>query len=404
MKELYPHQREIYDDSQRRDLKKFGLWMEMRTGKTPLSIRIAARNCEKILVIVPKPLIEQWQNSIKEWDDRQREWTVIGKEQFRINHKTLNAHHGIIIDECHRQAANYKSGFFKAFKWYADKHKPHTIIALSGTPYSNNSWSVYSLGLLLGRLWNWWEWSLRYFIKVRMGRREVPIQKKGIEGEMATILKGLGYTVRLKDVVDVPDDEIINEYFDLNAEQKKAIKDSFDPLPIVRFTKQHQIESGVLLGGDYGEDKIIPCEKTTRIKELIEENDKIAIVARYNNQVKMYADIARDLGREVFVINGETKNRHEIVEAVENVKECVVVINSSCSDGYSLKSVSVMVFASMSFSYVDYAQMLSRVKDMSKKTGNTYIHLITRDKDSVDKAIYESVKRKEDFNIAIFKK
>jgi len=58
----------------------------------------------------------------------------------------------------------------------------------------------------------------------------------------------------------------------------------------------------------------------------------------------------------------------------------------------------------MSFSFVDYAQIMSRVKDMKKTTGNTYIYLLTRDKDSVDKGVYDSVKRKEDFNIEIFNK
>jgi hypothetical protein len=63
-----------------------------------------------------------------------------------------------------------------------------------------------------------------------------------------------------------------------------------------------------------------------------------------------------------------------------------------------------MVFASMSFSFVDYIQMCSRLKDMDKKTGNTYIHLLTRDKGSVDQGIFDSVKKKEDFNIEIFRK
>lgn len=353
-------------------------------------------------MIVPKPLVEQWEESIKDWDNKGIKWKVLGKERFRIDHKEIERYDCLLIDEVHRQGANYKSKFFKAVQYYKDKHSVKNTILLSGTPYSNNSWSVYSLGLLLGRSWKWRDWSTRYFFTIKMGVRSIPQQKKGIEGEMATILKSLGPTCRLEDVVDVPDDEIINEYFDLNPEQKKLIKDSFDPLPIVRFTKEHQVESGCLKGGDYGEDKVIPCEKTARVKELIEENDKLVIVCRYNLQIKMYTELVKD--RPVFIINGETKNRADIVKEVEKSDKCVVIVNSSCSDGYTLKSVSTMVFASMSFSYVDYAQMLSRVKDMSKKTGNTYIHLLTRDKKSIDQAVYESVKRKEDFNASIFNK
>lgn len=400
MKNLYQHQQKIYDSVG--NCINSGLWMEMRTGKTPLSIRIASKVSPSCLVIVPKPLVEQWEESIKDWDNKGIKWKVLGKERFRIDHKEIERYDCLLIDEVHRQGANYKSKFFKAVQYYKDKHSVKNTILLSGTPYSNNSWSVYSLGLLLGRSWKWSDWSTRYFFTIKMGARSIPQQKKGIEGEMATILKSLGPTCRLEDVVDVPDDEIINEYFDLNPEQKKLIKDSFDPLPIVRFTKEHQVESGCLKGGDYGEDKVIPCEKTARVKELIEENDKLVIVCRYNLQIKMYTELVKD--RPVFIINGETKNRADIVKEVEKSDKCVVIVNSSCSDGYTLKSVSTMVFASMSFSYVDYAQMLSRVKDMSKKTGNTYIHLLTRDKKSIDQAVYESVKRKEDFNASIFNK
>lgn len=400
MKKLYQHQQKIYDSvgSQINS----GLWMEMRTGKTPLSIRIASKVSPSCLVIVPKPLVEQWEESISDWDDKGIKWKVIGKERFRIDHKGIEKYNCLLIDEVHRQGANHKSKFFKAVQYYKNKHSVKNTILLSGTPYSNNSWSVYSLGLLLGRDWKWWDWSTRYFFTVKMGMRNIPQQKKGIEGEMAIILKGLGHTCKLKDVVDVPDDEIINEYFDLNPEQKKLIKDSFDPLPIVRFTKEHQIESGTLKSNGYTETMQIGCEKTKRIIELVEENDKICIVCRYNEQVRMYAELIKD--RPVFIINGETKNRSEIVKDVDKSDKCAVIVNSSCSDGYTLKSVSIMVFASMSFSYVDYAQMLSRVKDMTKKTGNTYIHLLTRDKKSIDQAIYESVKRKEDFNASIFNK
>jgi len=400
MKELYPHQQKIYLEN---PIRK-GLWMEMRTGKSPLAIRLAAKNCQSCLVIVPKYLVEQWTEYIKDWDDVGIEWKVIGKERFRIDISKIGQFDGLIIDECHRQAANYKSAFYKAVCAYITRYSIKKLWLLSGTPYSNNSWSVYSLAILLGKALNWWEWRSRFFYLVRMGQRDIPVQKKGIEKDMAAILNEIGYTVKLGDIMSLPDDELIIEYFDLNAEQKKLIKDTFDPLPIVRFTKQHQIESGCLKGGDYAEDIVIDCEKTKRVFELVEENDKIAIVCRYNLQIAQYEKVISSWGRTVFVINGSTKNRADIVKEVDSIDKCVVLINSSCSDGYSLKSISVMVFASMSFSFVDYAQIMSRVKDMKKTTGNTYIYLLTRDKDSVDKGVYDSVKRKEDFNIEIFNK
>lgn len=401
MPPLHPHQLKIYNENKTR----VGLWLEMRLGKSPLAIRLAAKNCKSCLIICPKPLKEQWIEYIKLWSDKNlMMWEVIGKEQFRINYKNIQGYEGIIIDEVHRQGGNYKSKFFKAVMSYKKRYGVKKLWLLSGTPFSNNSWSVYSLGLLLDRDWKWFDWRNRYFYMVQMGVRQVPIQKTGIEKEMASIINSLGYTLKLSDIGEVPEDEFINEYFDLNASQKALIKETFDPLPIVRYTRQHSIESGCLKGNGYVPDKVIITDKTDRVLELAEENSKLAVVCRYNLQIENYLQALHGQGYKVFVINGATKDRNAVIKEIDKTDKCVVLVQGQCSDGYSLKSINVMVFASMSFSFVDYTQMLSRLKDMDKKTGNTYIHLLTRDKGSVDQGIFDSVKKKEDFNIEIFKK
>ena len=398
--QLRPHQLKIYNENPTRTLIAF----EMRAGKSPLAIRLAAKNCLSCLIITPKPLMEQWSDYVDDWDDKGRIWKIIGKEQFRIKWKELQGYDGLIIDEVHRMGGNYKSKFFKAVESYKKRYGITKIWLLSGTPYSNNAWSVYSLGLLLGRDWAWYDWRNRYFNMIRMGMRMIPVQKTGIEKEISSIINSLGYTLKLSDIGEVPDDEFINEYFDLNASQKALIKETFDPLPIVRYVKQHQIENGCLKGDDYLEDRKIDCQKTERILELAEENDKIAVVCRYNLQIEVYEQTLKAKGYRVLVINGATKNRNDLIKEINLLGKCVILIQAGCSDGYSLKSINVMVFASMSFSFVDYTQMLSRLKDMDKRIGNTYIHLLTRDKDSVDRGVMESVMKKQDFHAELFKK
>jgi len=149
-------------------------------------------------VVCPKPLIEQWREYIKLWDDKGIMWEVIGKEQFRINYKNIQSYDGIIIDEVHRQGGNYKSKFFKALMSYKKRYGIKKVWLLSGTPFSNNSFSVYSLGLLLGRDWSWWDWRNRYFYMIRMGMRQVPVQKTGIEKSTQTSNDGLYYLTSLR--------------------------------------------------------------------------------------------------------------------------------------------------------------------------------------------------------------
>ena len=89
-------------------------------------------------------------------------------------------------------------------------------------------------------------------------------------------------------------------------------------LPVVRFTKIHQIESGTLKEGLYGRFKELPCEKTSRVIELCGEHKKIAIVARYNAQLSMYKDCLHEKfpGRTIYLINGKNDHRQEDVDKI----------------------------------------------------------------------------------------
>jgi len=235
----------------------------------------------------------------------------------------------------------------------------------------------------------------------------IPKQKDNIESEIAKIVNSIGVTMSLSDISQQADDEYVKEYFDLNAEQKKAIKEYFDPLPIVRFTWHHQLESGTLKGDGYRSDGIYQCEKNNRLIEIVKEIRKVAIVARYNLQLQHYADIFKQEGRRVFLINGQTKNLKEIIDQIEKEEDCVVLIQATCSAGYSLASIDTMIFASMDFSFTHYAQICDRLKNMDKNKSCTYIYLLTRstkDYKSVDQGVYDCVMNKQSFDAEIYAK
>lgn len=409
MKTLYPHQKKIVETA----LNRYGIFFRPRVGKTATSIRLASARVKSAIVIVPKSLKEQWEESIEEWNNGNTKFTVITKETFRRDWDKIEKHDAIIWDEVHIGGANYKSQLFKSVEKYIKKYSVQYIWLLTGTPYTSNCWAVYSLGKLLQRDWNWWQWKQRYFIDVRMGPRIVPVQKdkysnqysEWMKQEMKTIINSIGVTLSLEDISDQAEDEYVKEYFDLNKEQKKLIEENFDPLPIVRFTKYHQIESGTLKGDGYSEDKFFECEKTKRVLELVEEYKKCAVVGRYNIQLKNYQRLLEEQGRKTFLINGATDNKNEIIKAIEKEEECVVLINSMCSAGYSLKSIDTMIFASLDFSFVNYTQIKDRLKNLKKNKSCTYIFLLTRSNKkhkSVDQAVYDAVMNKKDFDATIF--
>lgn len=405
-KTLYKHQEKVIKEAS----NKWGLWFRMRVGKTPTAIRLATSRAKSALIICPKGLTEQWKSEIKQWCDvDDYEFKIISKETFRRDWDKLKRYDAVIIDECHRAFANYKSQLFRAGYNYLEKHNNQYLWLLSGTPFTATSWSVYSYGKLMGKSWDWHHWFRTFFYTVKMGKRSIPVPRKGMDDKLQLILKNIGTVIDLKDVTEVVDDEDIFEYFDINKEQKKVIDNLTDTASIVKYTHIHEIESGVLKSDGYNDDLQIECDKDKRIMELVEETDKIIIVARYLSQIDKYAKLL--VKKNLFVIRGgTTETASEIAVRAEKSDKAVLLIQGDTCDGYSLKSFDLTVFASLSYSFVNYDQIRFRTKAMDKKTPNTYINLITRDKTisnfrcSMDQAVYNSVSKKQDFSIKLYER
>lgn len=372
----------------------------MGAGKSIVAIELAKKNASSVIVICPKSLKEQWRLEAEKCG-MQIPFYVYSKEEFKKHFTELPQVECVIADECHIGMGNFKSQLHGAVAYYLKKYNVQFVYLLTGTPYTSTCWSIYSLGKLLGRDWNWREWKQRFFYDVKMGGRLIPVQRKKIEEEIAQITNAIGFTKRLDELIDIPEQTFLTEYFDLNKDQQGAIDSLIDVLPIVRWTKIHQIEQGALKSDGYAPDLVIGCEKTQRVIELCDSNDKIAVVARYNLQLDAYAKILKKhIKKPIFIINGATENKNEIIEEINRLDKCVVLINSACSVGYNLWSVPIMVFASMDFSYTNYVQMCGRLLRINHLKKNAYIIMTTSGR-SVDKEVARCIENKKDFTIEL---
>jgi vacuolar-type H+-ATPase subunit F/Vma7 len=411
---LHKHQEDIIATSRQKEC----LWMRPRTGKTPTSIRLACSRVSSCLVIVPKHIKEQWEAEIAKWNNTDCKFTIITKERFRIDSIASIKKQGrrqtlvfsdkipkcemVIIDEVHRQASNYANKFFKCLMNYLSTHHTKHILLLSGTPWNKSPWSPYSYGKLLGKDWKWEEWQRYFFTRIQMGRRSFYKPNEKMFHVLVGFLDKMGKTVRLEDITEsLPDEELV-EYFDLNAEQKKAIGNVTDTTPLARCIKYQQIEQGSLKSTGYDEGWETPIEKDKRILELAEDNDKLIIVCKFLAQIEKYRSALTEAGYKVYVIKGDMKeNLKDLCEEANRKEKAIAIIQADKSDGYDMKSFSTMVFASMSYSFISYDQMRERMKSMTKKEPCQYIYLLTRGK-SMDRAVYDSVKKGEDFNEKLF--
>lgn len=398
---LFKHQQDLLNLNPKKYLMAWGTG----SGKTRTAIELAEKNCTcvHVLVICPKSLVDNWKNEIGRWFPKSSNiWMVYSKEQFKKHYKNIPSAKCLLADEAH-YFSNYKSGMTKALYDYIETHNTPNIYLLTATPYLSSPWNIYSLAKILGKTWNWYKFKTHFFYDIKIGGRRIPVVKKNIEKDIAQIVGQLGSTIKLEDCFDVPEQIFQQEYFELTGEQKKAIDSLNDILPVVRFTKIHQICGGTLKGNGYEPTQHFKCEKTDRLLELISEHKLIAVICRYNAEIDyLYEETkAKYKGRKLWRITGKTDNRHDVVDDIGGSDEGVIFINASCLEGYGLPTVPVMVFYSYDFSLKNYIQLVGRIQRAGNIKKNVYLSLIV--KGTIDEEIYKKVVvEKQDFHSEIF--
>lgn len=393
--ELYEHQKRILEKNPSKYLISHGTG----TGKTITGLALSSKNNVDALIIVPKALKAGWARACKSFPNQNH--FIISKEEFRRDWEKLPRYNAIICDEMHVMG-NLKSQLSKALIKYTRKHNPTFIWGLTATPYRSSAMDIFSLATHLGYKWNYWSFFQRFFSMVRMGQRMVPVQKKGIEKELAEIVKSIGDTCTLEDCADVPEQTFETIFFESTPEQQKAIKNIDDSSAIARWTRTHGLLQGIKIGDEYTQDEYFECLKNDYIASLSEENHKMVVVCRYNLQIKMLEELLKKEGRKVFILSGEVKDRDVVVQEIEHTERCVVLLQADCGIGFEIPSIPLMVFASLSFSFVSYEQCKGRILRINKLKKNVYLHLVVGG--TIDEDIYDCIMAKKSFNIAIYSK
>lgn len=392
---LYQHQ----IDFLKQNLDKSALVWSCGTGKSRTAIEWSQTIDDSTLIICPKALKTNWNRECKKWGNV-LQTTIMSKEEFRRDYKSLEAYGQIIVDEVHNGflTPHFKSQMSKALRDYIKMHKVPRVLLLSATVYTSSPWNIYNLAYYLGYKLDWQKFNYTFFDQIRMGPRIIPVPKKGCEKKLAVITKKIASVVALEDCVDVPTQTFENEYFELTKEQNKLIESTYDPLPIVRFTQYHEIAQGILKGNEFRKDILdIPSLKNERIEALCDENKKIIIVCRYNAQIDALAELLKKHAPKI--IRGDVKDRDAVCQSVEKAERAVVLIQASCSMGYELPSFRIMVFASMDFSYTHYRQMCGRILRINNMQKNLYLHLIAGE---MDQAVFDAIEKKHDFTIELY--
>lgn len=419
MKTNYAHQQKILDD----DPKKTGLFLGTGSGKTRIALMLARGNT---LVICPKTQKED-RNWEREFDSllppakagvKVNQLLTITFDIFKRDAATLPRFDTVIVDEAHgmlgltpatrmrkRVEIPKSSQRFEALQEYLERTKPDRLYLCTAT-IVKSPMTVYAAKMLLegaGDMADFFRFRQRFYTRLPMPGREVwaPRKDSACKDDLASLVRSIGYVGRLEDYFDVPEQTFITKHIELTEKQKARLKELpvIYPEPIVRVGKRHQVENGVLIGDEFTATEHFDNGKIDAILDYAAEFPRMVVFVKYTPQIEDIAAALRKGGYRVWELTGASPNRKTVLDEAKAM-DGILVAQAQISAGWELPDTPVMIFASRTYSYVDYAQGIGRILRANRLKKNLYINLVVPK--SVDEAVDNSLTHKQDFDERIY--
>jgi len=380
MKSLYLHQQKFLDKNPDRAM----LVWETGTGKTVTAC--VWRNNERrahlrALVVAPKAIVEKWKRDLKDWN---AEADVISTDQIKKH--DLSPYDVIIVDE----AQNFASPLFDknrsqrsgALYSYVRLHAHCHILLLTATPVRSTPFNIHTLACYLRIFWDVQKFRDKFFYLTDMFGRTHWEKRKGWQKMIRPYIEEISDIVLMSDCVDVPVQHHQVEKIKWDNKQEMALVKQYLE-PSAEWHARHRAENGE--------------KKTKKIAEIVDGYRKVIIVCHYRSQIAEYEEYFKD--RQVFSLHGSTKDQDEVIKNAREADDCIFIIQASMGAGFDAGEFSVVIFASMSFRYVDYVQMKGRVKRINNLHENTFIHLLGGE---CDQAVYDTIISGQDFDPIVY--
>lgn len=420
---FYDHQQRIIDD----DPTCAGLFLGTGSGKSRTALALSRGTT---LVVMPKTQKEdgnwerEWQPMLDSGMKNIQNLTTISKETFRRDWELLPAYDTVIVDEAHtclgmtpntRQRKNVvlpkSSQLYEALEGFLAKHPPQRFYLCTAT-IMRSPMTVFAAKRLLkgaagdasSRMSDFYDFRHRFYTRLPMPGREVwsPRSSDSVKDELAAMVRSLGYVGRLEDFFDVPGQNFVTKFVELTAAQKARIRDLRTEFPeaIVRVGKRHQIENGCLAGDEFNAPELFSNAKLDAILDYAIEFPRMVIFVKYRAQITyLEAELTR-AGHKVLTLTGDTLDRGGVIAEANASPACIFIAQAQISAGWELPEYPVMIFASRTYSFVDYDQALGRIQRANNIKKNLYISLVV--KGGVDEAVHDSLLNKSDFNERIY--
>lgn len=377
-KTLYAHQERFNKSNPDRAL----LVWETGTGKTVSAcVWMKRRHPTKFLIVCPKGIVDKWKRDLKEWDVKNAH--VCTRDE--VKKIDLNKFGGLVLDEAQDFASplfdKSRSQRAEAIYKYIKAHPEAYILLLTATPVRSTPWNIHTLACYLGKYWDVRKFRDYFFnFTDKYGRWHYE-KRYGWQKLIRPYVEEISDIVLMSDCVDVPTQHHQVIKIPWTQKQEKELQDAGYAEAITEWHTRHRLEQG--------------DPKWAKIQELLNGYRKVILVCHYRSQIDDYvARIGED--RLVFVLDGRTKDQNEVIEGAKQADDCVFIIQAQMGAGFDAGEFSVVIFASMSFRYVDHVQMKGRVKRINNLHENTFIYLLAGKN---DRAVYDTIQQNKDFDV-----
>lgn len=370
---LFLHQQRFLNENPDKAI----LGWEMGTGKTLAAVEWLRSRQDNAIVVTEKRIKQKWKDALGDIKA-----CVLTKEEFK-KADIVGRPTAFVFDEAHNASAPL---FTKGRSQIAERtynlikaNPKMPVLLLTATIIRSNPANLHTLLCYIGVYIDWKVWRNEFYDLMRLPYLPRPayMPKKDWRTLIRPYLRKYAHIALMSDCVDLPPitEEIVtlpSEFFN----QKEWSGSS-------AFVAQHRFEQ---LG------------KGKKILEIAEGYRKVVVVAHYREQI---FELEKELSkhRQTYVLHGGIDDQEAVIKQAQDDEECFFIIQASIGSGFDLDTFAVMIFASMSYSYVSFVQMKGRIMRIHALKPVKYIYLQAG---KCDRGIYKQIQLGKDFDPKYF--
>jgi SNF2 family DNA or RNA helicase len=411
------------------ELPHAGIFSEMRTGKTPTTLKLIEwEGHEKVIVICPASLVLNWKKEVETWTNYEcfgvtgtkskrsklyQEWNskkgflILSKDTAKADADLLNfKDYALIVDEAHF-LRNYQTKQSKAV-FHLGKHATKRL-ALTGTPSTNKGADIYGILHFLypSRFSSYWSFVDRYFKTwdSPWGAKEISGYKR--KEELQEILDLISVQRKRSEVMQwIPPKQHQTITLEMAPKQRKA----YDEMLHIFTVEEADVDaSGVLaqltrlrqicLAPELLEINA-PSAKEQFILEWLEDNpdEQVIIFSNFSSYLKKLKAILDKKQIENGMIIGETSKelRNSYVGHFQQGHTRVLLANiQAAGTGLTLDAAGTVIFLDRAYTPSDNAQAEDRIVPTTQQANQSCTIIDVVCKNSVDETINDLLKKKK---------